>query len=32
MSRYAQDVGLLKGNPSYQDIVASQFRELWTAA
>jgi NitT/TauT family transport system substrate-binding protein len=32
MSRYAQDVGLLKGNPSYQDIVASQFRGLWTAA
>jgi hypothetical protein len=30
MCRCARDVGLLKGNPRYQDIVATQFRELWT--
>lgn len=29
MSRYARDVGLLKGHPGYQDIVASRFCDLW---
>jgi NitT/TauT family transport system substrate-binding protein len=29
MNRYARDVGLLKGDPSYEDIVATQFRDLW---
>jgi NitT/TauT family transport system substrate-binding protein len=29
MSRYARDVGLLKGHPRYQDVVATQFCDLW---
>jgi NitT/TauT family transport system substrate-binding protein len=32
MNRYARDVGLLKGDPSYDDVVATRFRELWKAA
>jgi hypothetical protein len=29
MNQFSRDVGLLKGNPSYQDVVATQFRNLW---
>jgi ABC-type nitrate/sulfonate/bicarbonate transport system substrate-binding protein len=31
MGQFARDVGLLRGHPSYDDVVASQFRGLWTA-
>lgn len=30
MSQYARDVGLLRGYPTYEKIVATQFRKLWT--
>jgi NitT/TauT family transport system substrate-binding protein len=29
MIQYSRDVGLLKGSPKYDDIVATQFRGLW---
>jgi ABC-type nitrate/sulfonate/bicarbonate transport system substrate-binding protein len=29
MNQFSRDVGLLKGSPSYQDVVATQFRNLW---
>ena len=32
MKRYSRAVGLLSGDPSYDDIVAPQFRNLWSAA
>lgn len=31
IKRYARDVGLLHGNPAYQDIVEQPLRELWNA-
>jgi NitT/TauT family transport system substrate-binding protein len=30
MSQFARDVGVLKGHPSYDDVVAAWFRHLWT--
>jgi ABC-type nitrate/sulfonate/bicarbonate transport system substrate-binding protein len=30
MSQYARDVGLLQGYPTYEKIVATKFRKLWT--
>ncbi len=30
MNRFARDVGILKGNPRYEDVVAAQFSDLWT--
>jgi NitT/TauT family transport system substrate-binding protein len=30
VNQYSRDVGLLKGNPDYETIVATQFRPLWT--
>jgi ABC-type nitrate/sulfonate/bicarbonate transport system substrate-binding protein len=30
LNRFAQDVGLLSGPIPYQDVVATQFRHLWT--
>ena len=30
MSRFARDVGILEGSPSYEDVVATDFRHLWT--
>lgn len=29
MNRFARDVGILKGDPAYEDVVATQFRALW---
>ena len=29
MNQFARDVGILKGNPRYEDVVATQFRGLW---
>jgi NitT/TauT family transport system substrate-binding protein len=29
LNEFARDVGILKGNPSYEDLVAVQFRHLW---
>jgi ABC-type nitrate/sulfonate/bicarbonate transport system substrate-binding protein len=29
MNQFARDVGILKGNPRYEDVVATQFRHLW---
>jgi NitT/TauT family transport system substrate-binding protein len=30
LNRFARDVGLLDGEPSYADVVAGQFQTLWT--
>jgi ABC-type nitrate/sulfonate/bicarbonate transport system substrate-binding protein len=30
MNGFARDMGILKGNPDYQDVVAAQFAPLWT--
>ena len=30
MSQFARDVGILKGHPAYDDVVATDFRHLWT--
>jgi ABC-type nitrate/sulfonate/bicarbonate transport system substrate-binding protein len=30
MNAFARDVGILKGNPDYHDVVATQFAPLWT--
>jgi NitT/TauT family transport system substrate-binding protein len=32
MKRYARDVGLLDGDPSYEDIVAVELQEFWKAS
>src|SRR5438105_6868230 len=29
MNQFSRDVGILKGNPNYDDVVALQFRDLW---
>ena len=29
MNQFSRDVGILKGNPSYEDVVAAQVRDLW---
>jgi ABC-type nitrate/sulfonate/bicarbonate transport system substrate-binding protein len=29
MNQFARDVGILKGSPRYEDVVATQFRHLW---
>lgn len=29
MNAFARDVGILKGNPAYQDVVASEMEKLW---
>jgi NitT/TauT family transport system substrate-binding protein len=31
MNQFARDMGILKGDPPYQRVVAQQFRELWTS-
>jgi NitT/TauT family transport system substrate-binding protein len=30
MNQFARDVGILKGNPPYENVVATEFRDLWT--
>jgi|SRR5579885_821563 len=30
MNRFARDAGVLKGDPPYERVVATQFRQLWT--
>jgi ABC-type nitrate/sulfonate/bicarbonate transport system substrate-binding protein len=30
MSKFARDVGILDGHPSYEDVVATDFRHLWS--
>jgi NitT/TauT family transport system substrate-binding protein len=32
MNRFAQDIGLLSGSVSYEDVVATQFSHLWSEA
>jgi ABC-type nitrate/sulfonate/bicarbonate transport system substrate-binding protein len=32
MNQYSRGVGLLKGYPSYDEVVATQFRDLWRPA
>jgi NitT/TauT family transport system substrate-binding protein len=32
MTQFSRDVGILRGSPSYEDVVAAQFRELWSSA
>lgn len=29
MNQFARDVGILKGNPRYEDVVATQFQPIW---
>jgi ABC-type nitrate/sulfonate/bicarbonate transport system substrate-binding protein len=29
MNAFARDVGILKGNPDYHDVVATEFAPLW---
>jgi NitT/TauT family transport system substrate-binding protein len=29
MTRFSRDVGILKGRPAYDEVVAAQFRDLW---
>jgi hypothetical protein len=29
MTQFARDVGILNGQPSYEQVVASPFRHLW---
>jgi NitT/TauT family transport system substrate-binding protein len=29
MNQFARDMGILKGMPAYEDVVAAQFRDLW---
>jgi ABC-type nitrate/sulfonate/bicarbonate transport system substrate-binding protein len=29
MLQFSRDVGILKGHPTYDDVVATQFRDLW---
>lgn len=29
MNAFARDMGILEGNPEYEDVVATQFRSLW---
>jgi NitT/TauT family transport system substrate-binding protein len=29
MNQFARDIGILKGNPRYEDVVAAQFQPLW---
>ncbi|HEY4265010.1 MAG TPA: ABC transporter substrate-binding protein, partial [Micropepsaceae bacterium] len=29
MNQFARDVGILRGDPAYEDVVATQFRDLW---
>jgi NitT/TauT family transport system substrate-binding protein len=29
MTQFSRDVGILNGSPSYEDVVAAQFHELW---
>src|SRR5262245_14033372 len=29
MNQFARDVGILRGNPGYEDVVAVRFRDLW---
>jgi ABC-type nitrate/sulfonate/bicarbonate transport system substrate-binding protein len=30
MNAFARDMGILKGHPRYEQVVAAQFRSLWT--
>lgn len=30
MNQFSRDVGILKGDPAYEKVVATQFRPLWT--
>ena len=30
MNGFARDMGILKGNPDYNDVVAARFAPLWT--
>ena len=32
MNRFSRVVGILKGDPEYSDIVATQFSDLWSPA
>lgn len=32
MNAFARDIGILKGHPRYEDVVATQFSSLWAAA
>jgi ABC-type nitrate/sulfonate/bicarbonate transport system substrate-binding protein len=32
MNQFARDMGILKGHPRYEDVVATQFSYLWTPA
>ena len=32
MNAFSRDVSILKGNPAYRDVVATQFKPLWVAA
>lgn len=32
MNAFARDIGILKGHPRYEDVVATQFTSLWSAA
>ena len=31
MTQFSRDVGILAGHPSYEDVVATQFSDLWKA-
>jgi len=32
MNQFARDVGILKADPSYDDVVAAQFKQYWASA
>jgi hypothetical protein len=29
MNQFARDLGILEGNPAYEEVVATQFAPLW---
>jgi len=31
MNRFARDIGILKGDPAYEQVVATEFRKFWKA-
>jgi hypothetical protein len=32
MNAFARNIGILKGHPRYEDVVATQFSPLWSKA
>jgi len=32
MNEFSRDIGILKSNPAYEDVVATEFRSEWNVA